>query len=179
MKKIQQIFSKDDLVLLNDGKKIFLEEICKDVANDDSILEIGPSMDNLLERYCFSNNIIRKTCDIINRGGIDYCCSIEHLSDCCHDKFNKIVLLHVLEHVKKPWMVSKELNNVLEKNGIVYIQVPFFFHIHGPNPDCYRFTEFGIKSLFEDDFSIEYIKKYPKEEIYKPLYINIKLKKHG
>ena len=40
-------------------------------------------------------------------------------------KFNIIVLSHVLEHVVNPIDYLKLVNNLLVKNGILYIEVPF------------------------------------------------------
>jgi SAM-dependent methyltransferase len=56
----------------------------------------------------------------------------------------------VLEHVRKPWIVSDEIVRVLKPGGVAVIQVPFLENVHGWPDDYYRFTPNGLRTLFED-----------------------------
>ena len=47
-----------------------------------------------------------------------------------------------------PFDAVKEIYRVLKPSGIVCVSVPFNFRIHGPLPDCWRFTEHGLRALF-------------------------------
>lgn len=56
----------------------------------------------------------------------------------------------VLEHVPEPQKVVDEIYRVLEKNGIVLMEIPFLWPYHHGKDyrDYYRFTEDGIFYLF-------------------------------
>jgi SAM-dependent methyltransferase len=80
-----------------------------------------------------------------------------HIADICQDnsgtiadaRFDVIVCTEVLEHTLKPFRAVAELHRMLKPGGTVLISVPFNFRIHGPLPDCWRFTEHGLRSLFD------------------------------
>ena len=55
----------------------------------------------------------------------------------------------VLEHVKKPWKVAEEIHRVLRPGGYVVVELPFLNVIHDEH-DYFRFTDKGIKSLFDE-----------------------------
>lgn len=67
--------------------------------------------------------------------------------------FDFVVCTEVLEHVLDPFAAVKEIHRILKLGGIAFVSVPFNFRIHGPLPDCWRFTRYGLEVLFKD-FSI-------------------------
>ena len=72
-----------------------------------------------------------------------------------NSSYDLIVCTEVLEHVLNPFLAVKEILRMLKKNGLVFITVPFNFRIHGPLPDCWRFTEHGLRTLLKDFKIIE------------------------
>lgn len=56
----------------------------------------------------------------------------------------------VLEHVKKPWVVASEITRILKPGGHVALELPFLNVIHDTE-DYFRFTDKGIRSLFDED----------------------------
>ncbi len=56
----------------------------------------------------------------------------------------------VLEHVRHPDQVVKELHRVLQPGGHVYAEVPFMQHFHAYPNDFQRYTIEGLKVLFRD-----------------------------
>ena len=61
----------------------------------------------------------------------------------------------VLEHVKDPRLVIKEIYRVLKTGGLVYIAVPFVASFHSSPDDYYRWSKEGIKKLMRDFKKIE------------------------
>lgn len=176
----QFIFDQeDDFQLLRWHISNFYVEIMDFLKNNTSlkVLEIGPEDDSLIKTFCHDNSIFYKSLDIIP-GRADYTASVEDLST-INEKFDVIILLSVLEHVRKLHKVPDSLFNALNDKGKVFINTPFMFKIHGPTPDCWRISSYGYESLFEDNFSI-HIDHYPCNEVGKnsiPLSLNVTLSK--
>jgi len=63
-------------------------------------------------------------------------------------RFNTIFCLSVLEHCRNPFLMSENITNLLNQNGVVYVSVPFSWQFHAFPSDYWRFTPEGIKILF-------------------------------
>lgn len=63
--------------------------------------------------------------------------------------FDVVVCTEVLEHVAQPFDAVAEIRRVLKPAGVALVTTPFNFRIHGPLPDCWRFSEHGLRRLFE------------------------------
>ncbi|AGB42131.1 methyltransferase family protein [Halobacteroides halobius DSM 5150] len=87
---------------------------------------------------------------------VDICQNSEELID--DNYFDYILCTEVLEHTLNPFSAIKEINRILKPGGLVFITVPFNFRIHGPLPDCWRFTEYGLKELLKK-FTIKSLEK--------------------
>jgi SAM-dependent methyltransferase len=72
--------------------------------------------------------------------------------------FDVIMCTEVLEHVVDPFSAIRELRRIVKTGGYILFTTPLNARIHGPVPDCWRFTEFGLKVLFRD-FEIVHFKK--------------------
>ena len=56
---------------------------------------------------------------------------------------------NLLEHVNTPHLLLAEVYRVLKPGGKLYLLVPFFTHIHQAPIDFFRYTKYGLASLFE------------------------------
>lgn len=66
------------------------------------------------------------------------------------NKFDVVVCTEVLEHTLQPFDAVDEIERILKPGGVALISVPYNFRIHGPLPDCWRFTEHGLRALFKN-----------------------------
>ena len=67
------------------------------------------------------------------------------------DKYFDIIIIQaVLEHVAFPNVVVREINRVLDFQGIVYSDVPFLQNVHEGPYDFTRFTHSGHRLLFKE-----------------------------
>lgn len=66
------------------------------------------------------------------------------------NSFDIVYSIAVLEHVKKPWIVASEITRILRPGGHVVLELPFLNVIHDEH-DYFRFTDKGIRSLFDDE----------------------------
>jgi SAM-dependent methyltransferase len=62
--------------------------------------------------------------------------------------FDTIVCTQVLEHVSAPWMVASEIFRTLVPGGHLIVTAPFSYFLHDEPYDYYRYTAYGVKSLF-------------------------------
>lgn len=55
----------------------------------------------------------------------------------------------MLEHTRQPFDAVNSIFKMLKPNGLVFVSTPYNLRIHGPLPDCWRFTEHGLRELFK------------------------------
>lgn len=63
-------------------------------------------------------------------------------------RFNTIFCLSVLEHCSNPFMMAQNITRLLNRNGVLYVSVPFSWEFHAYPSDYWRFTPEGIRILF-------------------------------
>jgi len=74
--------------------------------------------------------------------------------------FDAVLSLAVLEHVKDPFMCSKEIVRVLKPGGKLMCCVPFLQPLHGYPHHYYNMTGQGLENLFADLLSIDKLTIY-------------------
>ena len=62
--------------------------------------------------------------------------------------FDGLISLHVLEHVKHPWLIVREFARVLKSGGTAICTVPFISPEHGFPDHYYNMTPSGLRNLF-------------------------------
>jgi hypothetical protein len=63
-------------------------------------------------------------------------------------RFNTVFCLSVLEHCSNPFIMAENITNLLNKNGVLYVSVPFSWAFHAFPSDYWRFTPEGVRILF-------------------------------
>lgn len=63
--------------------------------------------------------------------------------------FAAVVSLHVLEHVRRPWIAAQEIQRVLKPRGVAICTVPFVCAEHGFPDHFFNMTRSGLPSLFD------------------------------
>jgi SAM-dependent methyltransferase len=66
-----------------------------------------------------------------------------------NEMFDTIISIDVLEHVPNPEKFVSEMFRVLKPGGIVILSTPFFFYLHEEPYDFFRFSKYGLRSIFE------------------------------
>lgn len=82
------------------------------------------------------------------------------------DRFDAVICTEVLEHVLNPFNAVDEIWRMLKQGGVCFVSTPFNLRIHGPLPDCWRFTDHGLRSLFHRFSNVRTI---PTEDPERPL----------
>ncbi len=65
------------------------------------------------------------------------------------EEFETVLCTEVLEHVRNPFVVEKELWRVLKSGGTLILTTRFVFPIHDAPNDFWRFTKYGLGMIFE------------------------------
>lgn len=141
-------------------------------ANSGNFLEIGPQTRSLA-RAKFTN-FRYHSFDIVDTYGPDFVGDITKHNAAIPDAFfDCISCMDVLEHVLNPFEAMAELRRITKDGGYVMLSSPLNLRIHGPIPDCWRFTEHGYKSLLRD-WDIEQIDilETPGRDLF-PLHYNV------
>lgn len=71
------------------------------------------------------------------------------------ESFDIVISTQMLEHVKDPAKVLKEIYRVLKKEGVVFLSTHGIWEKHGSPNDYWRWTDDGLKILFNDFQNIE------------------------
>jgi ubiquinone/menaquinone biosynthesis C-methylase UbiE len=141
------------------------------------MLDIAPQDHEGAKKYFKKINI--ETLDIDSNSKATY------IADLCknnkelisNDKFDFILCSEVLEHTLQPFNAVNELYRILKPGGHLFLTVPFNFRIHGPLPDCWRFTEHGLKELLKSFNIIELNQLGDKNRFLMPIAYTVIAKK--
>lgn len=80
------------------------------------------------------------------------------------DRFDVVLCSQVLEHLPEPLAVLSELRRVLKPRGRIFASAPLFYEEHEQPYDYYRYTQFGLRHLFEaagfQDLEVDWLEGY-------------------
>lgn len=141
----KEISSQDiiHLALLRKNIELFMDRVARKYAKTAGmLLDVAPQ-DHRGARPFFISAIQIETLDIDAKSGAT------HIADLCEcvdtvgaDRFDFIVCTEVLEHTRQPFDAVNSIYSMLKPGGLAFVTTPFNFRIHGPLPDCWRFTEY-------------------------------------
>jgi SAM-dependent methyltransferase len=76
------------------------------------------------------------------------------------ESFDYIILCSVLEHVKYPNLAAVKLLKCLKQDGVIFIDVPQTYPLHGYPSDYYRFSREALESCFNPKMGCKVITSY-------------------
>lgn len=135
-----------------------MRDLLKENASKDFTLDLGCGNSVLVKS--FPNRI---GMDVQSHPDLDVV-GDAHSLPFLDDSFQQIVCSEVLEHLKKPQTAVKEMHRVLGADGKLIITMPFVYPLHEGPHDYQRYTEYGLRVLFEPLFNIEEIRPVFSEE---------------
>jgi SAM-dependent methyltransferase len=138
-----------NLKIIRDNISKFLSSCAKRYGGSGFLLDIAPQIHQGAAPHFVQAKIF--TLDINPNSQANY------IADICNNNqelipnnsFDWVVCTEVLEHTLNPFAAVQEIHRILKPNGLLFLSVPFNFRIHGPLPDCWRFTEYGLRVLLK------------------------------
>ena len=129
----------------------FIASVAKQYSRPGArLLDIAPQ-DHEGARPFFPLDVTVETFDVDPTSGCTYigdiCATNEALAAAT---FDYVVCTEVLEHTLNPFAAVAEIHRILKPGGMLFASTPFNFRIHGPLPDCWRFTRHGLQALLKD-----------------------------
>jgi len=148
-------FDKNCYKIIRDNiERLMKESAAKYDQEGALILDVAPQIHKDASYYFNSATV--KTLDIDPTSNADYIADITKYNNNLEDEmFDIIVCTEVLEHTLNPFYAIEEIYRILKEKGVLILSVPFNFRIHGPLPDCWRFSEYGLKELLKNFCQIE------------------------
>lgn len=126
----------------------------------------------------FFKNVQIETLDIDPHSGATYIvdlCQCNQVID--SNRFDYVVCTEVLEHTLQPFEAVSSIYEALKPGGYAFVSTPFNFRIHGPLPDCWRFTEHGLRALFKKFDIVELSELQTQDRWLMPLQYTLVAKK--
>lgn len=117
---------------------------------DPVVLDVGSGGDDERELAGFSDGLKQRLIrtDLFAGRRTDFVADA-HCLPVNDASIDGVILQGVVEHVARPWVIAQEIIRVLKPGGFVYCDAPFVQWYHEDPKDYYRFTEDGLKQLFE------------------------------
>ena len=166
-------FDNDTFKSTREHLNLFINRVAKEYGNiNKKLLEIGPQ-DRSEVRVAFNMCDI-KTLDLVSDYNPDIVGDItKYNSHIQESTYDIVTCLEILEHTINPFSAIDEIRRITVDGGLVLFSAPLNWRIHGPVPDCWRFTEFGWKVLLKDFDIIEIDKLETPDRNLFPIKYNI------
>jgi SAM-dependent methyltransferase len=167
----------EHLSIIRASVRAFMERIASSFKDIQLLLDIAPQVHEGARPF-FASHVQVETLDIDERSVSTY------IADICktnsfipNGRFDAIICTEVLEHTIQPFDAMEEMYRLLSPGGHLFLTVPFNFRIHGPLPDCWRFTEHGLRSLLRRFEVIELLAVETSDRPLMPIHYTVIAKK--
>lgn len=141
------------------------------------LLDIAPQVHEGAKPF-FYDEIFVETLDLDLNSGCTYIGDIcQHNNFLLDATYDYVVCTEVLEHTLQPFAAIDEIWRILKPDGLLFISTPFNFRIHGPLPDCWRFTEHGLRAILKNFNILELNSIETPERCLMPIHYTVVAKK--
>lgn len=118
------------------------------------LIDLGCGLAPMYAAYM--NHITEVTCvdwsnDSSHSPYIDFEQDLNQPLSFADESFDTVLLTDVLEHIRKPDCLLAEIQRIMSTDGVLLLNVPFFYWIHDKPFDYFRYTEYALKAMLEDN----------------------------
>lgn len=121
-------------------------------AETGRVLEVGTrrwGLEPTHHRAMFPNVSEYVMADFMDGADVDVVSDLHDLAEFPDDSFDGFYAASVFEHVQFPWVAAAAIHRVLKPGGWCYVATHHTFPVHGYPSDYTRWTDNGLRSLFE------------------------------
>ena len=139
----------------------FVEGIAESVASGQTVIDAGAGECQYKALFSHAKYLAVDSCvgdENWDFSGVDINAPLHDIP--LPDKVaDVIVCTEVLEHVPNPHQVISELSRLMKIGGALYVSVPFSAREHQIPYDFFRYTQYGLRHLFEQaGLEVEFIR---------------------
>lgn len=87
--------------------------------------------------------------DVAGGPDVDIVADAHDLAPFSNNEFDALIAISVWEHLRKPWVAAAAAHRVLKPGGLLYVATHHTFPVHGYPSDYCRWTDEGLKALFD------------------------------
>lgn len=80
--------------------------------------------------------------------GVDLVLDLEEPLPAELGTFSHVDCLSVLEHSRRPWLLAANLERLLQRDGTLYVSVPWVWRFHAYPADYWRMNDQAVRALF-------------------------------
>lgn len=110
------------------------------------VLDIGAGEVDRYSHHFVAKEYVRM--DIVSRDGVDIVGSADAIP-LPDESFDAVVCTQVFEHLEHPDESAREIFRILKPGGYLLITAPQMNELHEEPYDFFRYTKYGLASLFE------------------------------
>lgn len=111
------------------------------------MLDVGAGEVNRYGKFFKTTEVVRM--DVNHGDHVDVVGSADNIP--FHDgTFDSVLCTQVFEHLKDPFKSAREIHRVLKTGGKLLMTVPQTNELHEEPYDFFRYTKYGLKTMFED-----------------------------
>lgn len=81
---------------------------------------------------------------------VDVTADAHDLKPFADGEFDAFIAVSVWEHLRHPWVAAETAARVLKPGGLLYVATHHAFPVHGYPSDYTRWTDEGLKALFDE-----------------------------
>lgn len=81
--------------------------------------------------------------------GVDVVLDLEEEPPSWLGQFSHVECLSTIEHCNRPWLMARQIEELLLPGGTIYVSIPLVWRLHSYPQDNYRVTPNGLRHLFE------------------------------
>jgi len=87
--------------------------------------------------------------DVADGADVHVVADAHDLTPFADEEFDVFIAVSVWEHLRKPWLAAAAAHRVLKPGGLLYVATHHTFPVHGYPSDYCRWTDEGLKGLFD------------------------------
>lgn len=124
----------------------------KDASMPRRVLELGTrkwGIASTHHKHLFPEATEYVMSDYLDGDDVDIVSDAHDLKEFDNASFDCVFTASTFEHIQYPWVAAEAIFRVLKSGGLLFVQTHQTFPIHGYPHDYTRWSDAGLRSLFE------------------------------